>query len=117
MCPAVAAALTTHPAHDCRCPIASRELLPGDQLKIKLWVRAGATGHVSSFARLWYNDAAANSRFDATIDGNTNTYYLLDGFVTGTAAGPGSQKTIDAFVHRNQNGNAFKPFGTWVKTF
>lgn len=89
----------------------------GEQLKIKLWVRAGATGHVSGFARLWYNDAAANTRFDATVDGNTNTYYLLDGFVLGAAAGPGPKKTIDVFVHRNQNGNAYKVFGTWVKTF
>jgi len=90
---------------------------PGDQLSIKLSVRAGPTGHVSGFARLWYNDAAANSRFDIGLDGNPNTFYLLDGFVLGNAAGPGPKKTIDVFVHRNQNGNAFKPFGTWVKTF
>lgn len=90
---------------------------PGDQMKIKLSVRAGATGHLSGWSRLWYHDSAANSRFAATVGGNTNTYYLLDGFVTGSAAGPGPKKTIDVFVHRNQFGNAYKPFGTWVKTF
>jgi hypothetical protein len=91
--------------------------LPGDQLSVKLSVRAGPTGHVSGYARLWYNDAAADSRFDIALDGNPNTYYLLDGFVLGNAAGPGPKKTIDVLVNRNQNGNAFKPFGTWVKTF
>jgi hypothetical protein len=91
--------------------------LPGDQLSVKLSVRAGPTGHVSGNARLWYNDAEANSRFDVAFNGNPNTYYLLDGFVLGSAAGPGPKTTIDVFVHRNQNGNAFKPFGTWVKTF
>jgi hypothetical protein len=91
--------------------------LPGDQLSVKISVRAGPTGHVSGHARLWYNDAAANSRFDIGLDGNPNTYYLLDGFVLGNAAGPGPKKTIDVLVNRNQNGNAFKPFGTWVKTF
>ena len=90
--------------------------LPGDQLSVKLSVRAGPTGHVSGNARLWYNDAQANSRFDVALDGNPNTYYLLDGFVLGSV-GPGPKKTIDVLVNRNQNGNAFKPFGTWVKTF
>lgn len=91
--------------------------LPGDQLSVKISVRAGPTGHVSGYARLWYNDAAANSRFDLQLDGNPNTYYLLDGFVLGSTAGPGPKKTIDVLVNRNQNGNAFQPFGTWVKTF
>ena len=91
--------------------------LPGDQLSVKISVRAGPTGHVSGYARLWYNDAAANSRFDLQLDGNPNTYYLLDGFLLGSSAGPGPKKTIDVLVNRNQNGNAFQPFGTWVKTF
>ncbi len=89
----------------------------GDTIKIKLSVRAGSTGHVSGTARLWYNDSAANSRFNVTFDSNTTTYYLLDGFVLGSSPGPGPKKTIDVFVHRNQGGNPFKPFGTWTKTF
>jgi len=89
----------------------------GDTLSITLSVRAGATGHRSGTARLWYNDSAANSRFDATIGGTTTTFYLLDGFVLGTSAGVGPKKTIDVFVDRQAGGNPFKPFGTWSKTF
>ncbi|HKA08599.1 MAG TPA: carboxypeptidase-like regulatory domain-containing protein, partial [Gemmataceae bacterium] len=89
----------------------------GDTLSITLSVRAGATGHRSGTARLWYNDSAANSRFDATIGGTTTTFYLLDSFVLGTSAGVGPKKTIDVFVDRQAGGNPFKPFGTWSKTF
>ena len=87
----------------------------GDTLSIKLSVRAGATGHVSGTARLWYNDNQADSRFDVTIGSTTTNLYLLDGFLLGTAPGLG-KKTIDVTVSRN-GGNPFKPFGTWTKTF
>ncbi|MCM3906396.1 MAG: DUF5011 domain-containing protein [Pyrinomonadaceae bacterium] len=91
---------------------------PTNRLSIRLSVRVAAdSSHVSGTARLWYNDAAANSRFTATVNGSSNTYFLRDGFVLATAAGPGPKKTIDVFVHRNQNDNPFKPFGTWTKTF
>jgi hypothetical protein len=91
----------------------------GDTLSIKLSVRiaVGVTGHRSGTARLWFNDAAANSRFGATIDGTPNDYFLLNGFAFGTATGPGPKKTIDVFVDRAVGGNPFKPFGTWSKTF
>jgi hypothetical protein len=91
----------------------------GDMLSFKLSVRIaeGVSGHRSDTARLWFNDSAANSRFTATIGGVTSDYYLLDGFVLGTAAGPGPKKTIDVFVDRAVGGNPFKPFGTWDKTF
>ena len=49
---------------------------PGDQLSVKLSVRCGPTGHVSGIARLWYNDAAADSRFDIAINNNPSTFYL-----------------------------------------
>ena len=93
---------------------------PTNTLSIRLSVRVAAnSGHVSGTARLWYGDAAANSRFTATIDGVTNTYYLRnvsDTLVLNT--GTGSTKfTIDVLVNRNQNGNPFKPFGTWSITF
>jgi hypothetical protein len=90
---------------------------PGDALSIKLSVRAGATGHRSGTARLWLNDSAANSRFDATSDGVTIDFYLLDGFVLGTNPGPGPKRTIDVLVDRAVSGNPFKPLGTWSKTF
>ena len=42
---------------------------PGDTLSFRLSVRVAATGHRSGTARLWFNDGAANSRFNAIIDG------------------------------------------------
>ncbi len=90
---------------------------PGDTLKFKLSVRVAAnSGHRSGTARLWFNDAAANSRFGATINGVTNDQFLLDGFTLGTAAGVGPKIKIDVLVSR-VGGNPFKPFGTWSKTF
>jgi predicted amidohydrolase len=91
--------------------------LPGDTLSIKVSVRAGATGHRSGTARLWFNDSAADSRFDATIGGASVDLYLLDGFVLGTSPGPGPKRTIDVFVDRAAGGNPFKSLGTWSKTF
>jgi hypothetical protein len=88
----------------------------GDTLSFRLSVRiAASSGHVSGTARLWFNDGAANSRFSATVNGVTTDYFLLDGFVLGTAAGPGPKRTIDVLVNRNVGGNPFKPFGTWTR--
>jgi uncharacterized repeat protein (TIGR01451 family) len=89
----------------------------GDILEFRLSVRvAASSGHSSGTARLWFNDSAANSRFNATVAGAANDYFLLDGFVLDTAAGPGPKKTSDVLVNRNVGGNPFKPFGTWSKT-
>jgi hypothetical protein len=92
-------------------------LSSGDTLSVRLSVRAGATGHRSGTARLWLNDAAADSRFGAMIDGTSVDFYLLEGFILGTSPGPGPKKTIDVFVDRAAGGNPFKPLGTWSKTF
>ncbi len=90
----------------------------GDTLSFRLSVRVAAgSGHRSGTARLWYNDAAANSRFNATVSGAASDNFLLDGFLLGGAAGPGPKKTIDVTVDRAVGGNPFKPFGTWTKTF
>jgi len=62
-------------------------------------------------------NAAANSRFGATIGGSTGDYFLLDGFTLGAAAGVGPKKTIDVFVDCAVGGNPFKPFGTWTEIF
>lgn len=91
---------------------------PGDTLSLRLSVRiAASSGHVSGTARLWFNDAAANSRISTTIEGVTNSNYLLNGFLLGSNPGPGPKKTADVFVHRNQGGNPFKLFGTWSLVF
>jgi hypothetical protein len=94
------------------------DFCPGDTFGFRLSVRvAASSGHVSGRARLWFNDSAANSRFNATIAGVANDYFLRDGFILDTSAGPGPKKTIDVLVNRNVDGNPFKPFGTWIKTF
>lgn len=97
----------------------SASFCPGDTLSFTLSVRiaVGVSGHRSGTARLWYNDAAANSRVNVTIDGVGGNLFLRDGFVLNNAAGPGPKKTIDVFVDRLAGGNPFKPFGTWTRTF
>ncbi len=95
---------------------ASVGVAPGDTLSIKLLVRnaCSGSGHNSGTARLWFNDAAANSRFDATVDDQGGDDYLLDGGVLGTSAGAGPKKTID--VSAGAKCSAYKPFGTWTRT-
>jgi hypothetical protein len=61
-------------------------------------------------------DAAANSRFSATIGGVSSNYFLLAGNGLSTAAGTGPKSKIDVCVNRNAAGNPFKPFGTWQST-
>ena len=90
---------------------------PGDTLSLRLSVRVASIGHRSGTARLWFNDAAANSRFSATIAGATNSYFLRNGSMLAITAGAGPKSTIDVFVDRAVGGNPFKPFGTWDKSF
>ena len=78
---------------------------------------AASSGHRSGAARLWYDDAAAKSRFNATISGAASDYFLVNGFTLGSSAGRGSKMTIDVLVDRAVGGNPFKPFGTWTKSF
>ena len=90
---------------------------PGETLGVRLSVRIAATGHRSGTARLWYNDAAANSRWNLTINGVATTFYLGNGFALIPSAGTGPKRTSDVFVDRAVGGNPFKPFGTWSVTF
>ena len=93
----------------------------GNTLSIRLSVRISASSsHRSGTARLWFNDAAANSRFSATIGGVTNTYYLRKlntSLVLSTTVGSAVKNTIDVQVDRAVGGNPFKPFGTWTINF
>jgi hypothetical protein len=93
-------------------------MAPGDTLSFRLSVRIAMTsGHRSGTARLWFNDAAANSHFDATIGGVTRSYYLTGGALLSLMPGPGPKNTADVLVDRAVGGNPFKPFGTWSMTF
>lgn len=87
----------------------------GSQLMFTLSVRNACGGSLRNKgdARLWFDDAQANSQFGATIDSTTNNYFLLDNFILGTNSGS-SRKTIDISV--GSKCGAFKPFGTWVIT-
>jgi hypothetical protein len=89
----------------------------GDTIGIRLSVRIGATGHRNGTARLWYNDAQANSRFGLTVAGTPTTLYLRTGSALTTTVGTGPRASVDVTVDRLVNGNAWKPFGTWSKTF
>jgi len=88
----------------------------GSTLSIKLYVRNACVGptHNSGTARLWYDDAAANSRFDATIEGSNSDYYLRNNFVLSTAVGIGPKQKID--VAAGAKCSPFKTFGTWSIT-
>ena len=85
----------------------------GDVLSINLYVRNAAvgSGKNSGTARLWFNDAQANSNFGITVNGVSSSCYLLNGFGLGTSQGTGPKTTID--IAAGAKGSGFKLFGTW----
>lgn len=91
-------------------------IAPGDTLSIKVLVRnaCSGSGEDSGTARLWFNDTEADSHFDATIDGQEENDYLLDGAALGSSPGPGPKKAAD--VSAGARCSVFKPFGTWTRT-
>lgn len=66
----------------------------GSTLGIKLYVRNTCSGstHNSGTARLWYDAAAANTQFGATIGSASNTYFLLKGSRWGLFPGPDQRR-------------------------
>jgi hypothetical protein len=93
---------------------------PGTSLSIKISARISCsrTGHVSGTARLWFNDAQANSDFGATIGALTKNYYLLNRSTLSTSVGSGPRQTVDTSVNNKAACPArpFTPFGTWSIT-
>lgn len=92
----------------------------GEILSLKLSVRiaTAVSGHRSGTARLWFNDATANSRLTVTIDGAQVEFYLVGSsaatyLLQGSETGAGPRKTIDVFVDKAVGGNPVKPLGTW----
>jgi hypothetical protein len=96
-------------------PVGGAGFQSGDMLSITVYVRnaCSGSGKNSGGARLWFNDSAANSRFDATI-GSPATYFLRDGFSLATTPGPGPKKTVD--VAAGAKCSPYKTFGTWSTT-
>jgi DNA/RNA endonuclease G, NUC1 len=89
----------------------------GDILSVRLSVRIAASSpNKNGTVRLWFNDAAANTSFGATIGGVANSYYLRSGFVLTTSPGSGPRTSLDVTVKRT-GGSPFTPFGTWTTTY
>jgi hypothetical protein len=88
----------------------------GSVLSLKLYVRnaCSGSGHNSGTARLWYNDAAANSQFRATMGTGTATYFLINNFGLSLSTGSGPKQTID--VAAGAKCSAYKQFGIWSIT-
>jgi hypothetical protein len=89
---------------------------PADALSITLSVRTTCAGGFknSGTARLWYNDAAADSSFSVTIGGLTSTLHLLTGFELGVTPGSGPKTTTEA--SGGERCGAFTSLGTWSTT-
>ena len=99
----------------------------GAVLEIRVSVRrtCSGPGHASGTVRLWYNGQKvdsgptrdAGSRFDATIGGQTDDYFLRTGL--GLSKSAGSPRTsVDQFVNSavacaSPGGGPFTSFGTW----
>ncbi len=96
-------------------PVEGTIISPGETLNFKLLVRNACTGSGknSGRARLWFNDAAANSSFDATI-GSAATYYLKSNDLLATSAGSGPRATVD--IQAGSKCSTYKTFGTWSMT-
>ena len=90
-------------------------------LSITLSVRRTCSGggHNSGTARLWFNDAQANSALSASFADGTSPFFLRTGFALTTSPGSGPKRTIDVAVDSKAAcpGRPFKPFGTWSITF
>jgi hypothetical protein len=91
----------------------------GDQLSLRVSVRIASSGWSKSkaTATLWYNQAGSgddSSHLHARIGGTEKRYSLVPGFLLTTGPTGGTPQSVDVFVDRSVNGNAFVPFGTWT---
>jgi hypothetical protein len=103
-------------------PLASPVPAPsGATMMIDVQERSACANGRHGTARLWYNGQPvdsgsgrdAGSRFDATIGGSNNDYFLRGGFVLDTTAGS-SRLNID--ILSGNPCSPFKSFGTWTIT-
>ena len=89
-------------------------------MSMEVFTRVSCIGnsHLSGTARLWFNDAAANSRVNET--GAPTMYMVMPGVTLdlSSSVGTGPKKTKDLFVKGRDftcNG-PFSSFGTWSGT-
>ena len=96
-------------------PVPGVTFFSGDTFSIRVLVRnaCSGSGKNSGRARLWYDDAEANSRAEITLQ-NPMTYYLRGGLILSPTIGAGPTLTLD--VAAGAKCSAFKPFGTWSTT-
>jgi hypothetical protein len=96
------------------------DLRSNAELSLRVSVRrtCAGGGHNSGTPRLWFNDAQANSRVGATIEGTTSDFLLRDGFVLTTTPGTGPKKTIYVPVDNKTPcpNRPFAPFRIWSLT-
>lgn len=96
------------------------ELPSGTVLRLKLWARITCSGqtHASGSVRLWFNDVQTGSRFDSTIDGVNEDFYLRAGSVLGDTQGPGPKSTVDVALNSKSPCPNRTPtlVGTWSIT-
>jgi len=94
----------------------------GGELQITLKARRTCSGggHAAGTARLWFNDAQANSRLAVTINGATTSFFPRSGvpLALGLSPGSGPKKALDVVVSSAVPcsaplGRPFVPFGTW----
>jgi hypothetical protein len=94
----------------------------GDSISFTVTVRiaCGVAGHASGTARLWYNDAQANSRLTLVLNGSPTTYYLGSGNppVMTTTVGPGPKLAADVFADSKTAcpDRAYNGIGSWSAT-
>jgi len=102
--------------HAIPLPLASPAIVQSE-LSIAISARITCSGrtHTSGTARLWFNDAKADSGFDATLDGTNSDYFLLSGSALGSSPGPGPKNVVDKLLDSKAAcpGRAFLPLGTW----
>jgi streptogramin lyase len=97
----------------------------GFEMRLSVRRTCSGLGHATGTVRLWYNGQSvdggagrdAGSRFDATIDGSDDTYFLRSGFALDKTAGS-SRVSTDVAVNSLAPCPArpFSPFGTWSGT-
>jgi uncharacterized repeat protein (TIGR01451 family) len=89
----------------------------GQAVSVTIWVRVACqSGHASGTARLWWNDAQANSKVNESP--GFGDLYLAGTNTLSPSAGSGPKKTSDVLVKKsgcpNQPDGNWKTFGTWT---